>query len=206
MKFTPNIAASICCFLLACSSAKTLDSGKSYNHMFIFCNTADIGARVQLEKDLAAAAAAKGHKVVKSIDIFPPSLHDPKPPSAKQIMDSLAAMGSDALFVMNLKRKEDIKYNPGVKVNETTPVISNLVAGSLGYRTDGNEIKGVDKPGSFAYENGFYITGDLVDSKTQAIVYSAISEIMEYSKLNTVGKAYMTRLIEQLETKRILKK
>ena len=209
MKFLPIIAA-IWTSLLACSSSKKLDTanpgGKTYNRLFIFCNTADVGARVQLEKDLSTAVAAKGYTVIKSIEIFPPSLSDPRPPTGQQITDSLQTRDCDALIVLNLKRKEDIKYNPGVKVNETNPILGNILASSLGYRTDGNDIKGVNKPSSYAIENGFHITSDLVDIKTHAAVHSGISELMEYSKLNTLGRAYLGSLIELLETKKILKK
>jgi hypothetical protein len=210
MKIVSFFAAGICCFLLACSPTKnpgnTNNGVKSYNHLFIIGNTADISARVQLEKALAAAAAAKGYTVVKSIDIFLPSLSDPKPPTIEQVTDSLKATGCDALFVVNLKRKEEIKYNPGVKVNKTSTLLSDILSSSLGYHTTTNDIESVNKPGSYAYENDFYIAGDLVDAKTQVIVYSATSEIMEYSKLSTAGKDYMISLVEQLETKKMLRK
>lgn len=209
MKFRLILAISICILPVACSPSKKSNStnnrGKSYNYLFIIGNTADLDARVQLEKDLAAAVTAKGYSAVKSMDVFPPSLNDPKPPTKEQITDSLHSMGCDALFVMNLKKKEDLKYNPGVKVNANTPWVSGILAGSLGYRT-GSEIKGVDKPGSYAYVNGFYIVCDLVDVKTQTIVYSTTSELIEYPKLNTIGKVYIASMVQQLETKKILKK
>ena len=196
--------------LLACSSSKKTDKLKSeakvYNHLFIFCNTADVGTRVKLEKDLSAVIAAKGYSVVKSTDFFPASLNDPRPPTQEQVTDSIAVTGCDALFVINFKRKEDVKYTPGVKVNENNAIITGLVAGGLGYRTDANSIKAINKPGSFAVENGFYIITDLVDAKTQKVVYSANSEIIEYAKLNTAGPEYLAFIVKQLETKKILKK
>ncbi|HEY0678545.1 MAG TPA: hypothetical protein VGD17_09675 [Chitinophagaceae bacterium] len=179
----------------------------SYNKLFILGNTADIGARVQMEKDLSAAAIAKGYTVVKGIDIFPPSLKDPKPPTTEQILDSLKATGCNALIVVNLKRKEDLKYTRGVNVKGTTPMLSGIIASSLGYRnTNAEEIKDVNKPGSFAYQDGFFITSDLVDASTQIVVHSNISDMIEYSKLNTLGKEYFTNLIKQLEKNKMLKK
>jgi len=211
MEFSPVLAASICSLLLACSPSKKSNSAnngaKSYNHLLIIGNTADISARVQLEKDFAAAAATKGYVVVKSMDIFPPSLNDPKPPTNEQIIDSLKTKGCDVLFVVSLKKKEELKYNPGLKVNGTTPVLGDLLASSLGYvNANSSEIKSVDKPGSYSYGNGFFIACDLVDAQTQTIVYSTTSEMIEYSKLNTLGKTYITSLVEQLEAKKILRK
>ena len=107
---------------------------------------------------------------------------------------------------MSLKKKEELKYNPGVKVNGTTPLLGGILASALGYRSAGGEIKGIDKPGAFAYQNGFHITCDLVDAKTLATVYSTTSEIIEYSNLHTLGKVYITSFLTQLETKKILTK
>lgn len=211
MEFVPVLAASICSFLLACSPSKksnNTDTGgaKSYNHLFIIGNTADVSARVQLEKDFAAAAAAKGYTVVKSMDIFLPSLKDPKPPTNERIIDSSKVMGCDVLIVMNLKKQEELKYNPGLKVNGNTQWLGSILASSLGHESAGEEIKSVNKPGSFSYGNGFFIACDLVDAQTQAVIYSTISEMIEYSKLNTAGKSYLTSLIDLLETKKVLRK
>ncbi len=174
--------------------------------MFILANTADIGAKVQLENDLSEAALAKGYPVVKSTVIFPPSFRDPRPPSIEQVMDSLKATGCDAFFVINLKRKEDLKFMPGVKVNANSGWIGGLLASSFGHQTNNADVKEVNKPGSNAYKNSFYITGDLGDANTKVIVYSAISEMMEYDKLKTEGKVYLRGLVDMMEKQQILRK
>ena len=92
-------------------------------------------------------------------------------------------------------------------MNGTTPVLGDLLASSLGYvNANSNETKSIDKPGSYSYGNGFFIACDLLDAQTQTIVYSTTSEMIAYSKLNTLGKAYITSLVEQLEAKKIMGK
>jgi hypothetical protein len=210
MALVRMLTACVCCVLLACSGSKKLDKppyeGRSYNHLFILGNTADIGVRVQLETDLAAAAIAKGYTVVKSIDLFPTSFRDPKPPTTNQVTDSLKKSGCDALIVINLKRKEDLKYIPGVKVKANEGILGSILAGSMGYQTNSTDVKGIDKPGSYSYENGFFISSDLADANSQVIVYSTASEMMEYSKLSTTGRAYLAGVIDLMEKQKVLKK
>ncbi len=145
MVWVRMLTACICCLQIACSGSKKLDKqqyeGRAYSHLFILGNTADIGVRVQIENDLAAAAIAKGYTVVKSINIFPTSFRDPRPPTTKQITDSLKATGCDALIVINLKRKEDLKYIPGVKVKANDGFLGGIIAGSMGYQTNSTDVK-----------------------------------------------------------------
>src|SRR5215207_6440203 len=87
--------AIVCLVILAsCSSTnepagvwvnKEKIQGKSFKNIFIVVATADIEARSVIEKDFAAAALERGYQVVKSIDAIPPSLQDPKPPTAEEV-------------------------------------------------------------------------------------------------------------------------
>ena len=119
MKFIPVFSVIILSLLLSCSSAKnssTKKNGeKSYNKLFIIANTADIQARVRLEKELAAAAALKGYQSVKSIDVIPPLLSDPRPPSQEELVNKVNATGCDALcIVYYLRNGDEVRHTPGV--------------------------------------------------------------------------------------------
>src|SRR5689334_15226114 len=95
MKCIHIFSAFIFILLLSCSLGKNStgkkDEGKTYNNLFIIANTADIEFRVRLEKELALAAESKGYKAVKSIDVIPPVLNDPKPPSNEELVNKVKA-------------------------------------------------------------------------------------------------------------------
>src|SRR5215472_6375793 len=55
--------------------------GKTFKKIFIVAMSADVKVRPELENDLAVAATSRGYEVVKSIDVLPMSLQDPKPPT-----------------------------------------------------------------------------------------------------------------------------
>src|SRR3954464_13433570 len=80
--------------------------GKSFNNIFIVVMTADLEARSLIENDLAAAIREKGYKAVKSIDVIPSSLKDPKPPPKEEIINKVKENGCDAIFVSALVRNE----------------------------------------------------------------------------------------------------
>ncbi len=210
MKLARALTAGLCCFLLACTASKKPDkvtyTGRSYQQLFVFANTADIGVRVQFENDLAGAALAKGYTVVKSIAVFPPSFRDPRPPGIEQVMDSLKARGCDALFVVNLARKEDLKFQPGVKIKANDGMIGSILAGALRRNDNSTDVKEVNTPGSYTYQSGFYIKSDLADASSKLVVYNAVSEMMEYAKLNTDGKLYLAGLVDLLEKQQVLRK
>src|SRR6188508_554052 len=95
--------------------------GKSFTNIFIVVMTADIQNRAVIENDLAAAAQAKGFKVVKSIDAIPPSLKDPKLPAVEEIRSKIKEHGCDAVFVSALLSNEDsLRYTPSSNVYAPT--------------------------------------------------------------------------------------
>src|SRR5690349_12253410 len=71
---------------------------KSYSNIFIIVMTADIQARVRLESDIANLVTAKGLKAVKSVDVMPFDIDNPKLPSKEDIVSKVKASGCDAVF------------------------------------------------------------------------------------------------------------
>jgi hypothetical protein len=88
--------------------------GKSFQKVFIVVMSADIEARMQVENDLAAVATSRGHQAVKSFDVIPFVLSDPKVPTRDQVVDKVKETGCDAVFVAALlKKDESVHYEPG---------------------------------------------------------------------------------------------
>src|SRR5437763_11295141 len=88
--------------------------GKSFDKVFIIVMTADVEARSVFENDLAAMATSRGHKVVKSSDVIPISLQNPKLPTKDEVISKIKETGCDGAFVASLlKKEESIDYTQG---------------------------------------------------------------------------------------------
>ncbi|HMK27277.1 MAG TPA: hypothetical protein VK483_14695 [Chitinophagaceae bacterium] len=207
--------------LLSCSSTKNSTDkkigGKTYNNLFIIANTADIEFRVRLEKELALAAESKGYKAVKSIDVIPPVLNDPKPPSQEELAAKVKATGCDALCIVYfLKNGDDVKYNAGMNFKGTDPMLSGfvgiLVLGFKEYskKVDRNDDtkykKDISAPAYYTKEKGFYLLSELYDATSVENVYSEKSGFFDEAELVSFSHSYMADLIKHLEEKKILKK
>ena len=93
-----SIASAFLILLASCSTTKEPGGvwvnkekikGKSFSNIFIVVMTADLEARSVIENDLAVAAREKGYKAVKSIDVIPSSLKDPKLPEKEEIINKV---------------------------------------------------------------------------------------------------------------------
>ena len=222
MKCIHIFSAILFSLLLSCSSTKNstgkINESKSYNNLFVIANTADIEVRVRLEKELAVAAESKEYKVVKSIDIMPPSLTDPKAPTKEEFVNKIKANGCDVLFVVYfLKTGEEVKHVPGVNFKGTDPWLSGLVGmflvGNKEYNKHSNDNqqelkykKTLSDPGYYTKEKGFYLLCELIDASSEQIIYSEKSQSFDEANLVLFSRGYMADLLKQLESKKILKK
>jgi hypothetical protein len=101
-------------FFAACSSTKESTGvwfdkekikGKAYDNFFVIVMTADIEARVRLENDIAATITSRGHKAIKSYEVLPADLKDPKTPAVDALIEKIKASDCNAVFVASLLDK-----------------------------------------------------------------------------------------------------
>jgi len=179
-------------------------AGKKFNNIFIVVMTADIEARSELENDLAAAAVAKGYKVVKSIDVMPPSFKDPETPTKEAIKGKVVSSGCDAVFVASLlKKEESIHYTPGVTAYTPMPFYS-WQGNYYGYYS--NFYPTVSSPGYYNNNNTYFMQSNLYDVASEEIMWSVQSKVFDPSSLKKFSKSYTSALIKQLENESLLKK
>jgi hypothetical protein len=208
------LAAFILSLLSACTSTNNAtgmkNKGKSYNNLFVIANTADIEVRVLLEKEAAAVAESKGYQVVKSIDVIAPSLSDTKPPTKTELFDKVKTSGCQVLLMVYfIKKDAGVEYIPGTKFEGGNLLLTGLVAGIAGYKgtVDNTKYnKSISIPGSFEKVKGFYLLSELLDTETEEIIYTEKSELFEEDHLLSFSKVYITDLVKQLETNKILLK
>jgi hypothetical protein len=174
---------------------------KSFKSVFIVVMTADIQARLQLENDLAAVAAKRGYKFVKSSDVLPTDLKNPKLPEKDDVIAKVEASGCDAVFVASLLRKEeDVHYTPG----QTTYSLQPYNTYYPGYYS--HWAPAVSEPDYFAHEKNFFMQSNLYDVASREVMWSVQSTVFSPDNLKGFSKSYTTTLVKQLEKAHAIKK
>jgi hypothetical protein len=191
------------------STAETADvwvnkekmQGKTYDSVFIVVMTADIQVRIQLENDLAKAASSKGRMVVKSSDVLPPSLENPKMPEKDSIVEKVKKSGCDALFVASLLRKEEqVGYTPGT----TTYAVQPYAYYYTGYYS--HYAPSVSTKGYFTDDKNYFIQSNLYDVASTELMWSVQSKVLDPASIKKFSESYMSSLVKQMEKANLLKK
>jgi hypothetical protein len=178
--------------------------GKSFNKLFIVVMTADPEARATVENDLAAVATSRGHPVVKSIDVIPTNMKDPKMPTKDEVVAKLKESGCDGVFVATvLKKEEAVSFTPGSTAYATAPYAS--YAGTYtGYYS--YWYPSVSTPDYYDKEKTYIMRSNLYDVTSEEIMWSVQSKIFSPETLKRFSKAYTSTLVKQLEKAKLIKK
>ena len=178
--------------------------GKQFHKVFIVVMTADILARTQLENDLAAVATSKGYEAVKSLDLLPMSLDNPKKPTKEEVVAKVKESGCDAVFVASLLRKEEaIRYVPGTRAYSMQPYYS--WSGTY-YGYYNNYYESVSKPAYYDHDKEFFMQSNLYDAASEELMWSVQSEVFNPADIQKFSKSYTASLIKQLEKIKLMKK
>ncbi len=200
-------------FLVSCKSSKESTGvwvnkekiqGKQFHKVFIVVMTADILARTQLENDLAAVATSRGYEAVKSYDLLPISLDNPKKPTKEEVVAKVKESGCDAVFVASLLRKdESIRYEPGKSSYTMLPYYS--YAGNY-YGYYNNTYETVVQPSYYAHDKNYFMQSNLYDVASEELMWSIQSELFNPSDIQKFSKGYTASLIKELEKIKLMKK
>lgn len=207
------MAAIVTIFLAACSSTKESTGvwydkekikGKSYDNFFVIVMTADIEARVRLENDIAATIVSRGHKAIKSYEVLPADLKDPKPPAVDALIEKIKASDCNAVFVTSLLDKSDaIRHTEG-GTHYTMRTDYSWAGTFFGYYS--HYYSTVTTPGYYSNDKTYFMQSNLFDKATQELMFSVQSEIFNPSSLASGSRTYISTLLKQLDKAKLLKK
>ena len=183
-------------------------NGRSFHKIFIEVATFDIEVRNKLESDLTATAISEGYAAVKSLDMIPFSLKEPKLPAKDEIELKVKESGCDAILIVVLLRKgETVEYTPGTVTNANSQFLAGILGGVLNRGGNVEPIPGVNTPGSFSHSDmNFILQSNLYDVPAEELMFSFQSENIDISSLDKISKSYSTTLIAQLEKEKLLKR
>ena len=200
-------------FFLSCSPTqestgvwvnKEKIQGKSFGNFFILVMTADIEARVTLEDDLAAIATARGFKAVKSLELLPFNLSDPKIPAKEDVVKKIKASGCDAVFIASVINKNDtVRYEPGTTAYTVMPNYT-FTGNYYGYYS--NWYPTVSTSDYYAREKTYFLQSNLYDVASEEIMWSVQSKIFNPSSIKSFSRSYTSSLFTQLKKAKLLKK
>lgn len=178
--------------------------GKTYSNLFILVVTADIQARVKLEGDLSNVATARGLKTVKSVDVMPFDIENPKKPSKEEVVSKVKASGCDGVFIASLLKKEDrMKYTEGRSAY--TPMTNYTPAGNY-YAYYSGTYSTTSTPSYYTQDKVYLMQSNLYDAATEEKMWAVNSEVFNPSNINAFSKSYTKKLISQLQKARLVKK
>jgi hypothetical protein len=178
--------------------------GKQYSNLFILVVTADIQARVRLESDLSNVATSRGLKTVKSVDVMPFDINDPKKPTKEEVVSKIKASGCDAVFIASLLKKEDrMKYTEGKTAY--TPMTSYTPAGNY-YAYYSGTYNTVSTPSYYTQDKVYLMQSNLYDAASEEKMWSVNSEVFNPSNIDAFSKSYTKTLISKLKKARLVKK
>ncbi len=219
MKFSAHCTILILVVLLGCTASnnpKVINKDvNAYTSLFVMANTADVMARVRLEKEFAAVADLKGFKVVKCFEVLPISLRDPKLPTIEEFENKVKETNSEVLCIVQLlKVNETLKHSPGINFkgyDENSFYLGAILGGILGYTHPTGtlptpKVKPSFKTGSFTNEKAYYLSIDIVGTKSKNILFTENSEAFDYDNLESFNTGYMVALFKRMELKKVFLK
>ncbi len=164
--------------------------------------TSRVNVRQTVEDDLAAALQKKGYKIVKSLDVMPPTFSNGEKPERKDLMAKISGTGADAILSVALLDKEtDNRYVPGNYSYAPVPRFGY-------YRTFwgyyNNWYPMLSSPAYYEENKTYFIETNLYDAETEELLWSAQSETYNPQSLNSFAKEFAEVVVSKMEKDGVL--
>jgi len=183
--------------------------------VFILALTNNMEVKASLEKDLAAAAEARGIKAYTSIDVMGPVAIKDVAPHKDAFVKKLNELKCETIFTIALvDEKSETKYVQGSTVY--SPYGYGGYAGYGGYGAYGMyggfggyygySTTIMSTPGYYETDKTYFIEGKLFDVQTEELLMSAQSKASNPSDIQKASKKYTQTLMEEVNKLRPIKK
>jgi len=193
----------ILAFVMSCSPSTKITGSwtgpntpsEPYRSIFVTAITDNLLARQTIENDIDKQLDARKVNAVSSFDIIPPGFRATeasKEATLKAIIDG----GNEAILtVALLDQTSETRYVPG------TTMYSPMGYGGYygrfyGYYSYYNPV--MYDPGYYATDKKYYIEMNLYDAKTESLVWSAQSETVNPSSIETFSRTFSEIVVLQL--------
>jgi hypothetical protein len=175
--------------------------------IFIIALTENMEAKLTLERDIAAAAEARGIKAIKSIDAMGPVGIKNIAPHKEAFEKKLAELDCQTIFTIALVNKEsETRYVSGTTY---TPYAYGGYGGYGGYGAYGPyggfggyygyTASVMSSPGYYSTSSTYFIEAKLFDVKTEELLLSIQSKAANPGKIESASKMYTQSLVNELK-------
>jgi hypothetical protein len=186
---------------------------KKYTNVFVAVLIQNNGVKYALEDDLGKAIKARGYKVVKGYEIFPPNFNKDNMRDREVALNAIRKRGCDAILSVAVI---DVKSETHYVQSSSSPYYSPYG----GYGAYGNYgAYGMGFYGYYSYwqptiytesyyttDKTYFIEANAYDAETQQLLWSVQSKAYNPSGIEKSSKEYSDLLIAQFDKERDKKK
>ena len=177
---------------------------KKYTTVFVAALLQRSDIKYAIEDDLGAAAKARGFKVVKGYEIFPPNFNKDNMRDKDVALDAIRKRGCDVILsIAVIDVKSETYYVSGS--SHYAPYVGYGSYGAFGtgfYGYYNYWSPTIYDPGYYNTDHTYFIEANAFDAETQAIIWSVQSKAMNPSNVEKTSKQYTEMLMAQFDKDR----
>ena len=171
--------------------------------IFIFVMTQNYDAQVNLENDLATAAAEKGILTVKSNDAFGPILTVDKLPKTEVLLKAIRDLGCDGIFtVAVVDQTEQTHYVQG---GYSSGVFVPYAGYGYTYSGYYAYTPAFYSPGYYTTDKTYFIESNLFNADSEQMLISMQSKVVNPPDIVKASKQYTKMLVTELQAHGFMK-
>ena len=168
-----------------------------YNKVFVVVLSPNSNANYNIEAQMANTLIARGFKVLRSTDIFPPKFSITQDLTREQLTEAITKRGCDAVLMLALLDSKKVEsYNPGTVY---APVNYGYYGSYYGYYNYYYPV--VYSPGYYSVDKTYYLETNLYDLAADKLLWSVQSEARNPKDIDSWFKGYSNMLISHLKSK-----
>jgi len=173
-----------------------------YNKIFIMVISQNHVANYDIEDQMAKTLIAKGFRVIRSTDIFPPKFSLSESYTRESLAETIKKNGCDAVLTLALLDTKKVEtYHPGAAYY---PYNYGYYGSYYSYYNYYSPM--VNSPSYYTTDKTFYLETNAYDVASDKMIWSVQSEAQNPNSVKDWFKSYSYMLIGHLKSKGLAKK
>jgi hypothetical protein len=176
---------------------------KKYTTVFIGALIQRSDIKFAIEDDLGTAASAKGFKVVKGYELFPPNFNQDNMRDKELVLKVISNKGCDVILTIAvIDHKSEVRYVSGTSYSPYGGYgpYGAYGAGFYGYYSYWGPT--LYQPGYYTENKTYFIEANAFDVETHAMIWSVQSKAYNPEGIEKSSKEYTAILMQQFEKDR----
>ncbi|MCL7987506.1 hypothetical protein M8998_06110 [Sphingobacterium sp. lm-10] len=170
---------------------------RQYEKVFVAALTSDVPVRQTVERQLAGWLTDNGIGSIQSLEVLPPDFESKELEMTNVVLQKIQESGSDAIMTVALiDQTSEERYVPSGGMYQPMNRFGyyNTFGGYWG-NWHGN----LYQPGYYTTDKTYYIETNVYDAKSGNLVWSAQSETVNPSELDSFLEAYKSSMSKKLK-------